>query len=142
MYNVLPILSDQGRPYSPVTAFVPPSTPYVLAYSLPLLLISIPYTFLGAYLTLDRTRSFAPINRHNPEPEDDPIDDLRDRIAGMLQSYRSNGVRSSPLRGLYGGRHAHKREEKITGTKWRFGGGVGGIMAGWLCGGLSTVVST
>jgi hypothetical protein len=33
--------------------------PYLLAYSIPLLIISVPVTFAGAFFTLDRTRSFA-----------------------------------------------------------------------------------
>ncbi|KAJ6567766.1 hypothetical protein DFH09DRAFT_1314274 [Mycena vulgaris] len=37
-----------------------PSTSYLLAYSLPLLFLSILLTFAGAFLTLDRTRSFPP----------------------------------------------------------------------------------
>ncbi|KAJ6551495.1 hypothetical protein B0H19DRAFT_1157919 [Mycena capillaripes] len=37
-----------------------PSTPYLLAFSLPLLLLSLLLTFAGAFLTLDRSRSFPP----------------------------------------------------------------------------------
>ncbi|KAI0655484.1 hypothetical protein C8Q70DRAFT_1020299 [Cubamyces menziesii] len=37
-----------------------PSSPYLLAYALPLLLLSLLLTFSGAFLTLDRTRAFAP----------------------------------------------------------------------------------
>jgi hypothetical protein len=37
-----------------------PSTGYLLAYSLPLLLLSVPLTFAGPLLTLDRTRVFPP----------------------------------------------------------------------------------
>lgn len=37
-----------------------PSTSYLLAYVLPLLFLSLTLTFAGAFLTLDRTRSFAP----------------------------------------------------------------------------------
>lgn len=36
------------------------STPYRLAYSLPLILVSFVLTFAGAFLTLDRSRTFAP----------------------------------------------------------------------------------
>ncbi|KAI0671029.1 hypothetical protein C8Q78DRAFT_974183 [Trametes maxima] len=36
------------------------SSPYLLAYALPLLLFSLVLTFAGAFLTLDRTRAFAP----------------------------------------------------------------------------------
>ncbi|KAG2010343.1 hypothetical protein CC2G_013175 [Coprinopsis cinerea AmutBmut pab1-1] len=37
-----------------------PTTPYTLAYTLPLLLLSILLIFSGTFLTLDRTRSFPP----------------------------------------------------------------------------------
>lgn len=36
------------------------SSPYKLAYAVPLLLLSLVLTFAGAFLTLDRTKSFAP----------------------------------------------------------------------------------
>ena len=36
------------------------SSPYLLAYALPLLFLSLLLTFAGAFLTLDRTRAFAP----------------------------------------------------------------------------------
>lgn len=35
-------------------------SPYLLVYSIPLLLTSLILTFGGAFLTLDRTRTFAP----------------------------------------------------------------------------------
>ena len=44
---------------STLTTLVP-STSYLLAYSLPLLFLSVLLTFAGAFLTLDRTRSFPP----------------------------------------------------------------------------------
>ncbi|KAJ7254711.1 hypothetical protein B0H12DRAFT_553899 [Mycena haematopus] len=44
-----------------------PSTSYLLAYSLPLLLLSILLTFSGAFLTLDRSRSF-PAERYGVLP--------------------------------------------------------------------------
>ncbi|CDO75303.1 hypothetical protein BN946_scf184654.g11 [Trametes cinnabarina] len=37
-----------------------PTSPHILAYALPLLLLSLLLTFAGAFLTLDRTRAFAP----------------------------------------------------------------------------------
>jgi hypothetical protein len=37
-----------------------PTTPYVLAYTLPLLLLSVLLTFAGTFLTIDRSRSFTP----------------------------------------------------------------------------------
>ncbi|KAG8893783.1 hypothetical protein FRC00_010058, partial [Tulasnella sp. 408] len=36
---------------------------YVLPYALPLLLLSIKVNFVGTFLTLDRTRTFAPIEK-------------------------------------------------------------------------------
>ncbi|KAJ7198794.1 hypothetical protein GGX14DRAFT_665132 [Mycena pura] len=44
-----------------------PSTPYLLAYSLPLFFLSVLLTFSGAFLTLDRTRSF-PVDRYGVLP--------------------------------------------------------------------------
>ncbi|KAJ6467007.1 hypothetical protein C8R45DRAFT_1020804 [Mycena sanguinolenta] len=44
-----------------------PSTSYLLAYSIPLLLLSILLTFAGAFLTLDRSRSF-PAERYGVLP--------------------------------------------------------------------------
>ncbi|KAJ7040825.1 hypothetical protein C8F04DRAFT_1082291 [Mycena alexandri] len=44
-----------------------PSTAYLLAYSLPLLFISLLLTFAGAFLTLDRSRSF-PAERYGVLP--------------------------------------------------------------------------
>jgi hypothetical protein len=35
-----------------------PTTPYLLIYSIPLLLFSLAFTFAGTFLTLDRTRTF------------------------------------------------------------------------------------
>ncbi|EIW59662.1 uncharacterized protein TRAVEDRAFT_167141 [Trametes versicolor FP-101664 SS1] len=45
------------------------SSPYLLAYALPLLFLSLLLTFAGAFLTLDRTRAFAPRYDalHSPE---------------------------------------------------------------------------
>ncbi|KAJ7103765.1 hypothetical protein C8R44DRAFT_887282 [Mycena epipterygia] len=51
---------------STLTALLP-STSYLLAYSLPLLFLSILLTFAGAFLTLDRTRSF-PAERYGVLP--------------------------------------------------------------------------
>lgn len=48
-----------------VTSMFEDSTSLLLAYSLPLLLLSLVLAFSGTFLTLDRTRSFAP--RSDPE---------------------------------------------------------------------------
>lgn len=45
-----------------------PSTTYTLPYTLPLLLCSLCLTFAGAFLTLDRSRSFPP--KYDPIPGD------------------------------------------------------------------------
>lgn len=36
------------------------STTYILTYSIPLIIVSLLLTFAGAFLTLDRTRTFTP----------------------------------------------------------------------------------
>jgi hypothetical protein len=52
---------------NPVTlASLLSSKAYLLAYSLPLLVISVLLTFCGAFLTLDRTRSFSPSYERMP----------------------------------------------------------------------------
>ncbi|KAL0960840.1 hypothetical protein HGRIS_005856 [Hohenbuehelia grisea] len=50
--------SDTSSAYTLSTLL--PTTSFLLAYSLPLLLISSVLTFAGCFLTLDRSRSFAP----------------------------------------------------------------------------------
>jgi hypothetical protein len=70
------------------------STPHLLAYSIPLLLISILLTFTGTYLTLDRSRSFAP--SYSPVPLPGGFDRpkkldltwlLRGGIGGLANGY-------------------------------------------------------
>lgn len=43
------------------------STPHLLAYTIPLLLLSVLLTFAGTFLTLDRSRSF-PSSSYAPVP--------------------------------------------------------------------------
>ncbi|KAI0785201.1 hypothetical protein C8Q75DRAFT_776410 [Abortiporus biennis] len=45
-----------------------PSVPYLLAYSIPLLLLSTVLTFAGAFLTLDRTRTFPQHHSSSQKP--------------------------------------------------------------------------
>ncbi|KAF8507525.1 hypothetical protein BU17DRAFT_71148 [Hysterangium stoloniferum] len=55
-------------------------TPYNLVYAVPLLVASLPLTFTGAFLTLDRTRTFA------PQADVDPIPgefDLKNKKSGL-----------------------------------------------------------
>lgn len=52
---------------SKLTVLVP-TTVYTLAYTLPLLLISILLIFAGSFLTLDRTRSFPPAEEYSALP--------------------------------------------------------------------------
>ncbi len=63
-------------------------SPYQLIYAVPLLVLSVPVAFGGAFLTLDRTRSFVPADQI-----------IRDK------------------------------------TVWRFEGGLGGLLGGWIFGG-------
>lgn len=83
------------------------STPYKLAYSLPLLFVSLILTFAGAFLILDRTHAFAP--RHTPglTPSPDgmsrgkPVQRSLQRvllleggIGGLLSGYAFGGMSS------------------------------------------------
>ncbi|TFY79878.1 hypothetical protein EWM64_g4133 [Hericium alpestre] len=52
-------MSNSTQSSVPLAALLP-TLPYTLAYGLPLLLLSLPLTFAGAFLTVDRTFSFAP----------------------------------------------------------------------------------
>lgn len=51
--------NDMSQTPSKLTPLLP-TTPYVLAYTLPLLLLSVLLTFAGTFLTIDRSRSFTP----------------------------------------------------------------------------------
>ncbi|KAF7324766.1 hypothetical protein MKEN_00518400 [Mycena kentingensis (nom. inval.)] len=62
-----------------LTALLP--SPFVLAYAIPLLLISVVLAFAGAFLTLDRTRSF-PVERYGVLPG---AFDQRKRIHFLLE---------------------------------------------------------
>jgi hypothetical protein len=53
-------MSSNSSEHSVALTSLLPSTTYTLAYALPLLFLSIILTFSGAFLTLDRTRSFPP----------------------------------------------------------------------------------
>ena len=81
-----------------------PTTPYLLIYSLPLLLFSLVFTFTGTFLTLDRTRTFPA---------------------------RGTGAVYTPLP-IPGSSNTLKKR-KIT---WIFEGGVGGLIGGYLFGGM------
>ncbi len=81
------------------------TTPYLLAYTIPLLLFSLIFTFGGTFLTLDRTRSFP---AHGTAG------------AGVYTSL--------PMPGSL-----EKKTKKRLG--WVFEGGVGGLIGGYLFGG-------
>ena len=77
-----------------------PSPAYVLSYSLPLLLLSLILTFAGAFLTLDRSRSFAP--RYDALPGGfDPRDkrkfhlSLEGGIGGLASGYVFGGEQNT-----------------------------------------------
>ncbi|KAF9489000.1 hypothetical protein BDN71DRAFT_1402331 [Pleurotus eryngii] len=53
-----------SEPYN--LQYLLPNTPFLLAYSLPLLFVSLILTFSGSFLTLDRTRSFP--KKYQPIP--------------------------------------------------------------------------
>jgi len=80
-----------------------PKTPYLLTFSLPLLLFSLVFTFTGTFLTLDRTRTFP--------------------TRGTGAVYTSLPMSSDTL-----------KNRKFA---WTFEGGIGGLIGGYLFGGLS-----
>jgi hypothetical protein len=68
------------------------STPiYILVYSLPLLLVSVLLTFAGAFLTLDRTRSFPPYNAFDAQTRK-RIWLLEGGVGGLLIGYAFGGA--------------------------------------------------
>ncbi|PPQ97818.1 hypothetical protein CVT26_012919 [Gymnopilus dilepis] len=85
-----------------------PTTPYLLAYALPLLLLSIFVTFSGTFFTLDRSRSFPPL----------------DGGSSSLKGYAA----------VPGGLAFEKTTGRKKGLKWYFEGGIGGLAGGYLFG--------
>ena len=83
-----------------------PTTPYLLAYTLPLLLLSLVLTFAGTFLTLDRTRSFP-------------------SSSGAGSTYAP-----LPIPGGFA-----KKSTKSLASKWVLEGGVGGLIGGYAFGG-------
>jgi len=74
-----------------------PTTPYLLAYSLPLLFLSLLLTFAGAFLTLDRSRSFPPRYDAIPSAFDRPKNTklswlLEGGIGGLAAGYAFGGM--------------------------------------------------
>ncbi|KIM42953.1 hypothetical protein M413DRAFT_443775 [Hebeloma cylindrosporum] len=82
-----------------------PTTPYLLAYALPLILLSLTLTFAGTFLTLDRTRSFPP-------------------ASGAGATYAP-----LPIPGGF-----NKKPAKSLASKWILEGGVGGLVGGYAFG--------
>lgn len=76
-YHYSTICLDLAANVLAVTSFLWDSTPFLLAYTLPLLLLSIILTVSGTFLTLDRTRTFAPrsdVASSIPGAHEDPKD--------------------------------------------------------------------
>lgn len=101
-----------------------------------MLLISLPLTFAGAYLTLDKTRSFPSLG----DPEDSVVLD----VPGMF--YEREGQAQGAFdweKNLFKSRvpKANVRFSKLMKSVkpkakvWRLGGGVGGVLTGYLFGG-------
>lgn len=89
-----------------VTTLVETSTPFLLAYAIPLLLLSILVTFAGTFLTLDRTRTFAPRT------------DATDALPG---AYKEASDESAV-------------KKWFNSLRFRLDGGVGGMAAGYIFG--------
>ena len=83
-----------------------PTAPYLLAYALPLLLLSLILTFAGTFLTLDRTRSFP-------------------SASGAGSTYAP-----LPIPGGF----TNKPTKSVV-SKWALEGGVGGLIGGYAFGG-------
>lgn len=85
------------------------TTPYVLTYAIPLLLLSLILTFTGTFLTLDRSRFFPPISEVDlPTPgafsqkraEHKFVRFLEGGAGGLLSGYafgRTLHMSSSPM---------------------------------------------
>lgn len=75
-----------------------PSTTFSLAYSLPLLFLSLLVTFSGTFFTLDRTRQFAPKDDLLPGAFDSPKRKpkwlLEGGIGGLAIGYSFGGMHS------------------------------------------------
>ncbi|KAH8111854.1 hypothetical protein DFH11DRAFT_1842299 [Phellopilus nigrolimitatus] len=78
-----------------VTSLLEDSTPFLLAYSVPLLLLSAIVTFAGTFLTFDRTRAFA--------PRSDAIPALPGLYTGTEKSSNNQKGRKFRLGGGVGG---------------------------------------
>ena len=85
------------------------STSYTLAYALPLLLISFVLTFAGTFLTLDRTRVFAP-RHHTVKSLSRGASELK-RIEGSLRwlSVFEGGVGGIAAGYVFAGRRLNLR---------------------------------
>ena len=76
---------------SQLTSLVP-STPLLLAYSLPLLLVSILLTLAGTFLILDRTRSFPPSYDVVSGPSKRPFYSLEGGLGGLAVGFVFGGA--------------------------------------------------
>lgn len=74
-----------------VTSLVETSHPTLLIYSLPLLLLSIVIAFAGTFLTLDRTRTFAPRSDADPLPTVPGSFDVKKSATSLLRKFRLDG---------------------------------------------------
>ena len=93
--------------FNAVTSLLQTSTAHLLAYSIPLLLLSILVTFAGTFLTLDRTRTFAPRS------------DITQPLPGSFDN-------STTL--------VTKVEKRLAHLKFRLDGGIGGLAIGYVFG--------
>lgn len=98
-YHYSTICLDLAANVLAVTSFLWDSTPFLLAYTLPLLLLSIILTVSGTFLTLDRTRTFAPrsdVASSIPGAYEDPKDN-----PSFIRSFLA--LRWVRLDGVFGG---------------------------------------
>lgn len=86
------------------------TTPYLLAYALPLLFISLLLTFSGTFLTLDRSRSFPPTD-------------------GAVKGGKGYAALPKP-----GALSFDKTKKTIRKLNWILEGGIGGLAGGYVFG--------
>jgi hypothetical protein len=72
--------------------------PYQIAYAIPLLALSLPITFAAAFLTLDRTRTFAPTSTAISTPSRKPWE-FQGGVGGMLGGWALGGESNAVIIG-------------------------------------------
>lgn len=91
------VMNSSTTSYDLLSSLLPSHT-YTLVYALPLFFVSFILTFAGSFLTLDRTRSFAPSTTAPPQSTQKPS-----RICARLSSIKWSTVLEGGIGGLASG---------------------------------------